>query len=290
MSFRNANTMHVGRGRAAPPVAIGGVGGSGTRIGAALLRLLGYEIGSDLNEALDNLWFTLLFKRRSVLLESSAEFRQLAELFFRRLGGSTTTSDRERTLVLRLANGERLQHPRDWLRERATSLLSGPPAGSDGPSGWKEPNTHVVIERLCAIEPELRYLHFVRNPLDMAYSANQNQLELWGPIYLERDVTLGPRDSLAYWCAAHRRVTAFMATRSDRTLLIDFDDLCADPARLQKAVAALLGLELTVEQAAAFGALVEPQPSRGRYKRFGTAPFDPADLAYAAGLGYAVDA
>jgi hypothetical protein len=51
-------------------VAIGGVGGSGTRLGAALLQVLGYYIGDDLNESLDNLWFTLLFKRRSILLEN----------------------------------------------------------------------------------------------------------------------------------------------------------------------------------------------------------------------------
>ena len=45
------------------PVAIGGVGGSGTRLIAQLLREAGFYLGGDLNPALDNRWFTLLFKR-----------------------------------------------------------------------------------------------------------------------------------------------------------------------------------------------------------------------------------
>ena len=47
----------------AEPVAVGGVGGSGTRIVAHLLRELGFDIGDDLNESLDDLCFTALFKR-----------------------------------------------------------------------------------------------------------------------------------------------------------------------------------------------------------------------------------
>ncbi len=45
------------------PVVIGGVGGSGTRVVAAILSTLGFHLGNDLNESMDNLWTTLLFKR-----------------------------------------------------------------------------------------------------------------------------------------------------------------------------------------------------------------------------------
>src|SRR5947207_2715003 len=45
------------------PVAVGGVGGSGTRVVAALLREAGVYLGADLNDSLDNLWFRLLFRR-----------------------------------------------------------------------------------------------------------------------------------------------------------------------------------------------------------------------------------
>ena len=45
------------------PIAVGGVGGSGTRVVANFLEMLGFDMGSDINESLDNLTFTLLFKR-----------------------------------------------------------------------------------------------------------------------------------------------------------------------------------------------------------------------------------
>ncbi len=48
------------------PVAIGGVGGCGTRLIAEMLMRVGFFLGSDLNESLDNLWFTLAFKPRPV--------------------------------------------------------------------------------------------------------------------------------------------------------------------------------------------------------------------------------
>ena len=46
------------------PVVIGGVGGSGTRVIAEILRELKFFIGNDLNGPLDNLTYTLLFKRK----------------------------------------------------------------------------------------------------------------------------------------------------------------------------------------------------------------------------------
>ena len=50
-------------GELSGPVIIGGVGGSGTRVVAEIINLLGFYIGDDLNPAKDNLWFLLLFKR-----------------------------------------------------------------------------------------------------------------------------------------------------------------------------------------------------------------------------------
>lgn len=41
-------------GFAAPPVVVGGVGGSGSRVVAEMLETLGLFIGDDLNDARDN--------------------------------------------------------------------------------------------------------------------------------------------------------------------------------------------------------------------------------------------
>jgi hypothetical protein len=65
----------------APFVVVGGVGGSGTRLVATCLQRLGVRIGPDLNESLDNLFFTLLFKVRP--LKTNQSTTSLPRFFLR---------------------------------------------------------------------------------------------------------------------------------------------------------------------------------------------------------------
>lgn len=60
-----------------PAVVVGGVGGSGTRWVAHVLAALGIHMGLDQNESLDNLTYTLLFKRLGVLTDDDARFDEL---------------------------------------------------------------------------------------------------------------------------------------------------------------------------------------------------------------------
>jgi hypothetical protein len=269
-------------------IAIGGIGGSGTRVGAVLLQLLGLYIGGDLNSPLDNLWFTLLFKRRSVLMESGPDFVTLVELFWSRMSGMMLPSDRTFALVTALASESRLQHDREWLQKLAQSLLTETRAGHGAAAwGWKEPNTHIVVERMFKLLPDLRYIHFSRHPLDMAFSDNQSQLENWGPILLNRDIEIRPRDSLAYWCAAERRIARFMRRYPDRTLAVDFDKLCSDPAGYCARIADFIGVQAPDRVHSEFTALVDSgRPGRGRFKSADLKQFDPEDIAYVHGLGY----
>jgi hypothetical protein len=271
-------------------VAIGGVGGSGTRLGAAVLQMLGYYIGGDLNEALDNLWFTLLFKRRSILLECRPEFCSIAALFFARMSGQANFSDAQRARVLRMVHDERLQHSRDWLRRRADSFLDE--TGSSNARqlwGWKEPNTHIVIDRLFEFHPDLRYIHFVRHPLDMALSANQNQLQNWGPVILSHDVANEPHQSLAYWCAAHRRISAVMRQWPERTIIVDFDEFRADPDKQCHLLASFVGVTMPHDLHAKLAGLFDhSRPSSRRFKTTDLSQFVSEDLSYVRELGYRV--
>jgi hypothetical protein len=73
-------------------VAIGGVGGSGTRIVAQLIKDAGFYLGSDLNSANDNLWFTLLFKRPRWFIRNSANREvifQGLDIFSRAMTGNS---------------------------------------------------------------------------------------------------------------------------------------------------------------------------------------------------------
>ena len=271
------------------PVAIGGVGGGGTRVVATFLRMLGYYLGDDINDEMDNLWFTLLFKRRSILVESESDFRNLVSLFFSRMSGTTVLTERERARIFLLAEQERLQHPREWLIDRAYSFLNGKTSKRSGqPWCWKEPNTHIVIDRIFAFHPDLRYIHVFRHPLDMAVSNNQNQLENWGPIFLNRDVTIEPRLSLSYWCAAHRRIINFVRSRPERTMMIEFDALCVTPDPHCMKIAQFLGAELRDDVLANFREFVRLPESVGRFRKTELGQYDPGDLAYVAEIGYAL--
>jgi len=271
------------------PVAIGGVGGSGTRVVATFLHILDYFLGDDLNEAMDNAWFTLLFKRRSILVESESDFRSLVSLFFSRMSGTTALSQAERARIFLLAGQDRLQHSREWLIERAYSFSNDKTSKRPGqPWCWKEPNTHIVIDRIFTFHPDLRYIHVVRHPLGMAVSNNQNQLQNWGPIFLNRDVAIEPRLSLSYWCAAHRRIMEFMRSWPERTMMIEFDALCAVPDPHCAKIAKFLGTELRDDVLANFRKFVRRPESPRRLTSTELAQYEPTDLAYVAEIGYAL--
>ena len=267
-----------------PLVAVGGVGGSGTRLVAQLLQAAGFHLGDDLNVAFDTLWFTLLFKREDILSAGEEEFDRLTGILAAALRRGHLLDAADQALVRRLAGDDRPQHPANWLGARAESLLAAhvqPPI--TGALGWKEPNTHVVIERLWQRLPQLRYIHVVRNGVDMAYSGNQNQLQLWGPHVLGEDGPPTPGRSLAYWCKVHQRMQRLLADNSRRMYWLDYDALCRDP---QVEVDKLCGfLDFDPAQVAVVLEQIRP-PSRR--DGIDLNEFDPRDLAYVRSLGYVV--
>lgn len=279
-----ASTLNsTGNKRLLAPIAIGGVGGSGTRVVAELVGNLGIHMGTDLNDALDTLWFTLLFKRSEVPDCPEGDFDALTDVFVAGLTQGAPLLPVAESLVYSLAVHDRPQHPARWLQARAASLIEASRQPAQGRSwGWKEPNTHIVIERLWQRLPGLRYIHVVRNGVQMATSSNQNQLRLWGPRVLGEDGPATPRRSLAYWCRVHRRLQDLLARNPDRMLWLDFDRLCRDP----EGTAAQLGRFLGYRTEDVFAALPPLKPPAQRESCAGD--FDSSDLAYVASLGYAI--
>jgi len=269
-----------------PPVAIGGVGGSGTRLVAQLLKGLDVHIGGDLNQANDLLWFTLLFKRQEILGCDDAEFDLLTRAMVSGLRGGHAL-DRETCAVLQaLSAQDRAQHPASWLKERAISLrdAAGRPR-FHGSWGWKEPNTHVVIERLWQRLPTLRYIHVVRHGLDMAYSGNQNQLMLWGPRVLGDEGEVSPRRSLRYWCQVHRRMRALLAANPQRMYWLDYDNFCRNPHEEFEHLRRFLALPSSKVP----GLSAVRPPGEPRHARCDLSGLAPADLAYVSSLGYRIE-
>lgn len=266
------------------PVAVGGVGGSGTRLVAQLLRGAGIHMGDDLNGSSDTLWFTLLFKRLEILGCDEAEFDLLTEALVAALAGGRRLAPGVEALVRDLARDDRLQLPASWLQERCETLLfAARQPAHDRPWGWKEPNTHVVIERLWQRIPGLRYIHVVRDGVDMACSRNQNQLALWGPIVLGSDGAPTPLRSLAYWCSVHQRMQALLADNPGHMYWLDYDALCRCPDAALEGLGGFLGMDSSRLRASL--PAIKPAPSRHALQK--AENFRPEDLEYARSLGYA---
>ena len=99
----------------------------------------------------------------------------------------------------------------EWLAERVGKLADV--TSSPHLTGWKEPNTHIVLPYLLQALPNLHYVHVIRHGLDMAFSSNVAQVRLWGELLSGHSLDAeNPADRFAYWCAVHQRL-ATVATQ-----------------------------------------------------------------------------
>ena len=281
------------------PFVIGGVGGSGTRVIAEILRAQGIYLGDDLNAASDNLWFTLLFKRAELFPDDNNldEMNQGCDLFLKVMtwaqGVDAVLTPQDHQLLNQLAAEDRLQHPKEWLKQRVDSIqlkFSGQQSDSAGDDlwGWKEPNSHFFVPHLKARIPELKYIHVVRHGLDMAFSKNQNQLAFWGERLLGRPVDVNdPSDSLSYWCRVHQRVGRYADDLQGRFLSIDFDSFCVEPEKQMPELLDFVGVPsggANLQDIA-----IKPPASTGRFRDHDLSVFRDEDLLFVQETGFSID-
>ena len=216
----------------AAPIAVGGIGGSGTRVVARLLIDLGFDMGSDLNESLDDLAFTALFKRRRLwpLENNQSNLVEALQVYLTSRGVTCPPSygtEKHRTRTRALL--KRIEEEQAWqdtgrLMDRQSGLEA---VKKPSPNwGWKEPNSHIHLPFLLGALPRMKYIHVIRHGLDMAHSPNQAQLQLWGECLLRRNVTpKSAADSFAFWCCSHERLIRLQHQAKERIMLLRFEDL-----------------------------------------------------------------
>lgn len=288
------------------PIAIGGVGGSGTRVAAEILLQLGFYLGRDLNSAHDNLWFTLLLKRPRWFLKNAGRkeshiFKGLS-IFEKIMTTGLKPSYAELGFITRavvdiiftghdyLGSGRGL-----WPIKRAITMFR--PKKIDGFKyagwGWKEPNTHIYLEYLTKHFHHLKYMHLIRHGIDMAYSRNQSQMYNWGamlgiPVY-DASIPL-PRRSLKYWIEANTRaITLGQKLLGKRFLVVNFDTLCVHPRREIELIIDFLGLDTHGAHMDKLEKLPRFPPSAGRYKKHDLSVFSQDEIASVKELGFIVD-
>ncbi|HSE82632.1 MAG TPA: sulfotransferase, partial [Gaiellaceae bacterium] len=219
------------------PCVIGATGGSGTRVVAGIARESGMFIGARLNPYEDAVAFGEYSDRwidRFVERAGEAPEKEL-------LGGMQT--DLEHVVQDHLA--ELPPEARAW--------------------GWKEPRSIYLVPFFDATMPSLRFLHFLRDGRDMAFSENQNQLVRYGDLLVDdRRREKKPVRSIALWSLVNSAAADYGETRlGDRYLRVRFEDLCAEPAETVRRIYDFFGLEGDAEAIAA--AEVRPPSTLARW-------------------------
>jgi Sulfotransferase family len=208
------------------PNAIGATGGSGTRVVARLVREGGMFTGAYLNAYEDALAF------------GEYSDRWINE-FVQARGGP--------------APQELLARMRDDLDVLVRAHLADlPPAARVW--GWKEPRSIYLVPFLDAAMPSLRFLHFIRDGRDMAFSENQNQLAKHGDALLGDGLRKAktPVRSIAVWSRVNTAAADYGEERLDeRYLRVRFEDLCTKPAYIVRRIYDFFGLGGDAEAAAA---------------------------------------
>ncbi len=253
-----------------PPLLVLGTGGSGTRVAGELMLAAGAFLGPERNRASDSRPITRFLRLHSR--------RYLSETGWVDARGSG------------LAVGPAAADLRTELHAAVERMLADAPDGA--PWGWKNPPSIYILPLLDEAFPDARVVQFVRDGRDMAYSQNQNQLEIYGDL-LVPDLAGEPDPvrSIGLWSRVNIAALAYAREHlGDRHLVLRYEDVCADP---RSGTELLLGhLELdaaepVLEQAQA---TIAPSATTGRWREAPGAELKAVAEAGSAGLaefGYA---
>lgn len=220
-------------------VAVGALGGSGTRVVAQVLKEGSAYIGGNFNKYNGNLIFTRRFvdpewyktSDKEQLLARLDVFREYMEhrwLSYNSLRKLISTS-RTNNLFRDSENFKRSERL-FWVVVR--NIFRRP--GMHHIWGWKEPNTHIYLNELADYFSDLRYVHVVRHGLVMAFSDNKRQLCNWGYIF---DISVSGRETpeelaykqLSYWVKSTQAVMENSCAKEGRFFLLNHTEFCTDP-------------------------------------------------------------
>tara|TARA_B100001059_G_scaffold56156_1_gene51107 strand:- start:2502 stop:3368 length:867 start_codon:yes stop_codon:yes gene_type:complete len=264
-------------------IMIGGVGGSGTRVFAESLLNAGIRSLSDLNSASDHLGSTLLFKRTDIFDDiESGRFEMVWSLLEKAFDGGTPPTKEEKSLLKALANQDRPNHNSRWLRKRKRSLVRDMKSKRDD-SRWfvKEPNLHIITPAVLELRDDIRMVMVVRHGVDMVFSGNQQQSNLWGSRFLEEpDLVCDHVSSLRYWCVVHHRILDIANRHPDRIRILSFDQLCQDPEPVLRSLFEFTGIDATDELLRTCSTGVRPPKSIGRRHGEDLSGFSSSDIDF----------
>jgi hypothetical protein len=217
-----------------------------------------------------------MFKRQEVLLHPKKHFEEKLELFYALSSSATLLDAKELSYLDLIAKDNIMQHPSAWLQERVDNIKTQT-RNKKSMWGWKEPNTHIVIDKILEFTPNLKFIYVYRNGLDMAYSSNQNQLMFWGPIlFNDYQLQNTPKNSLKYWCKVHTRILTLKKQFPQNIYMLNMDELSQHKEGSLESLLAFLNEDSSVKEKYKY--IFKKPSSIDRYKQYSLEKFDENDL------------
>ena len=271
-------------------VAIGALGGSGTRVVAQIISDLGVDIGDNLNYPNDNLIFTALFRAPIWYKNTSQnDIRKRFVLFDKWMNRKRlTTAEKYLLLKSSLTNNATQRNYKYYYKlffrkPKRNKMLND--------WGWKEPNTQLYLDEINDFFPQVKYIHVLRNGLDMAFSKNRNQLKNWGFKY---DIFIDKFDNqeqicikqLDYWICSTKEVLRKRHKFGDRFFLLNFTDFCLRPEKEINKLIQFLNININTIQKRKLIELVKLPKSFDRYKLKDISFFRDDQLQFVKEMGF----
>lgn len=248
------------------------------------------NIGPHLNRALDNLLFSRLFKNpRWHSRATDEEIGDRLHLFARCTGGEPgELGDLLAYTAAVMPNRTRGLGKTNGIGKLLLSRLNG--GHRHVRWGWKEPNTHIYLSHLAWSFPEIRYIHVLRNPLDMALSRNRQQLVNWGHLYGVDVREVKARTQMGQFTYSVAANTRALET-GERVLgrrfrVVRFEAMCDSPRSEIARLLEFVGMPSEADLVDRVAKDVQRPASIGRYREANVSWLTEADLAQARQLGY----
>lgn len=224
------------------PIVIGGTGGSGTRVVVTVLRSLGVFMGHTYDQREDSIPMGRFDRRwgKRLVVEFSGE----------------PQPGPQHELVRATARFA-------FSRARDHQMREYP----GGQWGWKHPHSYLFIPFLHERFPEMRFVHLVRNGMDMAISDNLGQMRRYGHLFVAPIERLHGDAAVAalFWSRANlHALESGTGELGDRYIRVRFEDLCDRPLETITDLAQRLRIDATDEALEAAARLPRRPSSAGR--------------------------
>lgn len=268
-------------------IAIGALGGSGTRAVAQTLMDSGVCMGKVLNDSNDNLLFTHLLKNPD---------------WYKRVNGKDELIKARMDLFLKIMHGHSLSFKEKYLFAKAVytnplvsttkkniySLYKKHLNKRNHILGWKEPNTQFYAKFFLKNYSNFKYVHVIRHGLDMAFSNNKQQLTNWGFLY---DIYLDGKEGkseiaykqLDFWI---KSTTDWVNQKSSNQIfLLNYNKLCNSPKSEIENMLGFLNIDIHESKIDFLSEKIKPY-SNNRYKDYDLSIFSKNQLNKVKELGF----